>query len=218
MKQLALDILQPPVPTLENFVVGRNAEALTHVRAALAGTGERFVYLWGEAGCGRTHLLKAASSQGSYTNCSPDSTFADDAQVHAVDNVERLNAGGQEALFHRYNRLREAGGVLLASGPLPPVQLKLRADLLTRLAWGLVIELHALTDAEKSHTLTQHARDRGLNVPGEVIRYLLTHTPRGMGELYVMLDTLDRLSLETKRAITVPLAKRVIREKPNKNS
>ena len=70
MKQLALDIIQPPAPTLDNFVVGRNAEALSHVRAALSGVGERFIYLWGAAGSGRSHVLKAASAVGCYVACS----------------------------------------------------------------------------------------------------------------------------------------------------
>ena len=215
MKQLALDIFQPPAPTLENFVVGRNAEALAHLRAALtgAGAGERFIYLWGEAGSGRTHLLRAGAAQGKYVACTPDSTnsaFNDDAPVLAADNVEQLNATAQEALFHRYNRLRESGGVLLASGPLPPRRLALRADLLTRLAWGLVIELHALADNEKAQALQHHAHARGLKLTDDVTQYLLAHAPRGMGELYAVFDELDQRSLQTHRAITVPLVREVL--------
>lgn len=210
MKQLALDIVQPPPPTLSSFVPGRNAEALAHIRAALGGTGERFIYLWGEPGSGRSHLLRAAAAEGTYVACDADSTFVDHAAVLAVDDVGRLGAIAQEALFHRYNRLREQGGALFASGNLPPAQLKLRADLLTRLAWGLVIELHALSDAEKSQALKQHARERGFNLSDDVCQYLLTHAPRGMGELYALLHALDRLSLEGKRAVTVTLVRELL--------
>ena len=209
MRQLALDITTPPAPSFDNFVVGRNAEAIVHLRAAVAGSGERFVYLWGEAGCGRTHLLKAASSsEGAiYVACEANSVFDDDAPLLAADNVERLGGDAQIALFNRYNTLREHGGGLIASSNVPPVQLTLRGDLLTRLGWGLVVQVHALSDDEKAQALAQHAKARGFTLSNEVIAYLLTHAPRDMGALFATLDALDRHSLETKRAVTVPLVR-----------
>ena len=215
MRQLALDITAPPAPSFDNFVVGRNAEAVLHLHAAVAGSGERFIYLWGEAGCGRTHLLKAvvAGTNAIYVACEANSNFDGDAPLLAADDVEALGAGAQVALFNRYNALREQGGALIASGNVPPVQLKLRADMLTRLGWGLVVQVHALSDDEKAQALAQRARARGFTLPDDVIAYLLTHAPRDMGALFAMLDALDRHSLETKRAVTVPLARDLIQQK-----
>lgn len=215
MRQLALDITAPPAPTFDNFVVGRNAEAVSHLRAAVAGGNDRFIYLWGEAGSGRTHLLKAvtaaaaaaAATQATYVACDADSVFDDDAALLAADDVDRLGADAQIALFNRYNALREQGGGLIASGNVPPVQLTLRADLLTRLGWGLVVQLHALSDNEKAQALAQRAKARGFTLSQEVIAYLLTHAPRDMGALFETLDAVDRHSLETKRAVTVPLVR-----------
>jgi DnaA family protein len=209
MRQLALDITAQPAQTFDNFVAGRNAEAIAHLRAAIAGSGERFVYLWGEAGSGRTHLLKAVAAlgQAAYVACAADSVFDGDAPLLAADDVERLGADAQIALFRRYNALREAGGGLIASGSVPPVQLTMRADLLTRLGWGLVVQVHALADDEKALALAQHAKALGFTLPNDVIAYLLSHAPRGMGALFAALDALDRHSLETKRAITVPLVR-----------
>ncbi len=210
MKQLALDIAAPPAPTFENFVAGRNAEAIAHVRAAAAGSGERFVYVWGEPGCGRSHLLKAAlaySAGARYVACGAQSRFDDTAPLLIVDDVEHLGGEAQIALFHRYNALREQGGALIASGSVPPVQLTLRADLLTRLGWGLVMQLHPLSDDEKTQALLQHAHARSFCMAPEVCSYLLAHTPRDMGALFATLDALDRFSLETQRAVTVPLVR-----------
>ena len=218
MRQLALDITAPPAPAFDNFVVGRNAEAIAHLQAAIAGSGERFIYLWGESGSGRTHLLKAAAAADAtyvtYAACDANSLFNDDTALLAADDVERLGAPAQIALFNRYNALREQGGGLIASGNLPPVQLKLRADLVTRLGWGLVLQLHALTDEEKARALAQRAQAYGLTLTHEVTAYLLTHAPRDMGGLFATLDALDRYSLETKRAVTVPL----VREWLSKNT
>ena len=209
MRQLALDIMTPPAPAFDNFVVGRNAEAIAHLQAAIAGGGERFIYLWGEPGSGRTHLLKAAAAaaHATYVACDANSVFDDEAALLAADDVENLGADAQIALFHRYNALREQGGALIASARVPPVQLKLRADLVTRLSWGLVVQVHALNDAEKAQALAQHAKARGFTLTREVIAYLLTHAPRDMSALFATLDALDRHALETKRAVTVPLVR-----------
>jgi DnaA family protein len=215
MRQLALDITAPPAPTFDNFVVGRNAEAVSHLRAAVAGGNDRFIYLWGEAGSGRTHLLQAVAgaTYATYVACDANSVFDDDAPLLAADDVDRLGADAQIALFNRYNALREQGGGLIASSNVPPVQLNLRADLLTRLGWGLVVQLHALSDNEKAQALGQRAKARGFTLSQEVIAYLLTHAPRDMGALFETLDAVDRHSLETKRAVTVPLVREWLRDK-----
>ena len=215
MRQLALDITVSPAPTFGNFIAGRNAEAIAHLRAAAAGAGERFVYLWGEAGCGRTHLLRAAALAAGagafYVACRANSVFDDAAPLLAADDVERLGSDAQVMLFHRYNALRELGGSLIVSGSVPPVQLKLRADLLTRLGWGLVVQVHALSDDEKIQALKQHARERGFALPEEVCSYLLAHVPRDMGSLFATLAALDRYALQAKRAVTLPLLRDLLR-------
>jgi DnaA family protein len=62
-QQLTLDIVQPLRPSFDNFVVGRNAEAVASLRGLVAGGEERFGYLWGPDGCGRSHLLQALSAR-----------------------------------------------------------------------------------------------------------------------------------------------------------
>lgn len=218
MKQLALGIIDPPVPTFDNFVAGRNAELVTTLRAQCGGgSGERIVYLWGDIGSGRTHLLGAAAhgaaAAGMHATWFPDEGGAA-LQLVLVDDVERLDADAQAALFVRYNEVREQGGRLLAAGSVPPAQLPLRPDLLTRLAWGLVYQVHALTDEEKSLALERHARARGLHLPAEVSAYLLRHERRDLPSLMLMLDALDRYSLETQRLITLPLLRELLHTAP----
>ena len=218
MRQLALDLVDAPVASFENFVVGRNAEALTYLKDVLKTQTERFIYLWGEPGSGRTHLLQsvaAAHESASYVHCEPDSVFSDSALLLLVDEVDRLGAQAQHSLFIQDNRLRETGGCLSASGPVPPVQLALRADVLTRLAWGLVFQIHALNDEEKAKALEQQAWARGWKLSSEAIAYLLTHVARDMGALYGVVQALDRYSLETKRAVTIPLIRQWLLNNPS---
>lgn len=217
MTQLILDLAPPPAPSLDNFVPGGNAELMAVLRRILCGEEkERFIYLWGEPGCGRTHLLRAMDRGFRETGrttvfiaCNADTVFDVDA-VHchvAVDDVERLGPEGQAGLFNLYNVLREAGGRLLVAGAMPAARLPLREDLVTRLGWGLVYQVHRLSDQEKAQALMRHAGARGMRLPEEVVNYLLVHGRRDLPALVAMVDLLDRYSLETKRPVTLPLLK-----------
>jgi len=215
MKQLALELASPPAPTLDNFVIGANAEVAAALRMLVRGAGgERFVYLWGGAGSGRTHLLRATlqalQAVGRTVHAGLDAVGADD--VLGVDDVDRLDAPAQVKLFNIYNGLKDGSGVLLATGPLPPARLALRPDLLTRLAWGLVYEVHALSEDDRRAALSDYAKSRGFVLPTEVADYLLVRVPRDLSSLRALVDTLDRLSLERKRAVTVPLAREVLQQ------
>jgi DnaA family protein len=200
MQQLLLELAPPPPPTLENFCPGKNGAALHALREALAG-GEGFVFLWGPGGSGKTHLLRAFSAAAAGAK----------RDAVAVDDVARLSESEQTALFDTCNRLRAAGGALVASAEAPPVRLALRADLRTRLASGIVLQLHLLSDAEKAAALSAHAAGRGMSLDREMVAYLLSHFERDMGTQIALVDALDRYSLERKRPITLPLLKETLR-------
>jgi DnaA family protein len=89
----------------------------------------------------------------------------------AIDDVERLAPEEQIGLFNLYNDLTERGAVFAVSGSAPPRERGLRHDVETRLAWGLVYQVHALSDEEKISTLQNHAAARGIRLPGEVPAY-----------------------------------------------
>ncbi len=197
MRQLPLQISAPAEPRFENYLAGANIEALARIRALAAGRPhEAIVYLWGEPGSGRTHLLRAAA------HANPELFIADD--------VETLDAAAQQALFVAINAARDGQAAVLAAGAAPPAQLPLREDLRTRLAWGLVYQLKPLTDAEKALYLRAEAERRGLRLGDEVVWYLLSHLPRDLGSLHRVLEVLDRYSLASQRAVTLPLVREAL--------
>ncbi len=221
MSQLLLDIAPDKQPTLDNFVVGRNPELLSALRHALTGSSsERCFYVWGETGSGKSHLLQAcvrevldAQHSAVYAQGRvPPRNMDMGAAVVAVDDVEMLDDAEQIGLFDLYNQIRDGGGMLLVSGKESPLHLKLRDDLRTRLGWGLVYQLHGLSDEEKAQALMQHARERGFALPAEVTQYLLRHGRRDLPSLMGVLDALDELSLRLHRAPSVPLLKEVMQQ------
>lgn len=195
MKQLLLDIKPASPPTLRNFITGRNAETLASLTAAINHTAQsNFIYLWGEAGSGKSHLLQACKTQ--------NLTVVDD--VHLLDNAAQI------ALFNHYNQLKENNGTLITSGLHAPTQMGLRDDLATRLAWGLVYQLHPLNDTEKSLALQNHAKERGIRLPNEVVDYCLRYLRRDLSTLMATLDALDEWSLTTKKPVTVPMLRQLL--------
>ena len=208
-RQLALDLVQPLRPSLDNFVLGRNAEAVAALRSLVAGGGERFVLLWGTEGSGRSHLLRAVAASAPSAWIDPGTAalpFDSSVRLYVADDVDRYDAEKQQQLFVLQNEVRAApDAVLLASASAPPAQLTVREDVRTRLAWGLVYQLQALTDAEKEQALRTHAASRGITLPTEVLTYLMTHMPRDLSTQIAILDALDGYALAAKRAITVPL-------------
>jgi DnaA-homolog protein len=135
---------------------------------------------------------------------------ADPALLHLADDVQALDPDAQIDLFNRINEAREAGGAVLAAGDAPPLKLKLREDLRTRLGSGLVYQVRALDDDDKARFLRAEAARRGLQVADEVAVYLLSHVRRDMATLVAILDALDRYSLERKRPVTVPLVREAL--------
>ena len=193
MKQLLLDIKPISAPSLQNFVVGRNAEALASLNAATLNKSQ-FIYLWGEKGSGKSHLLSACKAYG----------------IRVADDVHLLDNDAQIALFNTYNQLKENGDILIAAGLHAPSQMGLRDDLATRLAWGLVYQLHPLNDNEKAQALKNHAIERGIKLPDEVIEYCLRHLRRDLPTLMATLDALDEWSLTAHKPVNVPMLRKLL--------
>jgi DnaA family protein len=208
MRQLLLDFDRAPAPTFANFVTGANAELTHALESATHGTfTERVIYVWGEAGAGKTHLLKAFVNavKGSRYFAAHDLADTDMNGTLALDGVERLPEDRQVALFNAFNE--RTFDLLVVSASASPREVPIRRDLATRLATGLTYRVVALTDAEKGVALAAHAKTRGFAIPEDVTSYLLTHARRDMGSLIGALDSLDRYSMETGRPITIPLLK-----------
>ena len=194
MKQLLLDIKPAAPPTLQNFVVGRNAEAIANLEMAINGQNPQFIYLWGESGSGKSHLLQACKAIGACV----------------VDDVHLLNNEAQINLFNQYNQRKEAGQWMITAGLHAPTQMGLRDDVATRLAWGLVYQLHPLNDIEKATALKLHAFERGMKLPDEVVDYCQRYLRRDLPTLMATLDALDEWSLTMQKPITVPMLRKLL--------
>jgi DnaA-homolog protein len=217
VEQLVFELAAPEPPCLANFLPGRNAELLAVLPAFIAGehnaTG---LLLWGAPASGKSHLLAAsvalAREHGVVARyVAQPRDLADDPggaeTLIAIDRVEEADAAAAGRMFTLFNTLQARHGRMIVATRAPLATLPLREDLRTRLGWGLVYEVFALADEDKSTALGAYAKERGFSLPGDVIDYLLRHGRRDMRSLMATLAALDRRSLAAKRPITVPMIK-----------
>lgn len=222
MKQIALDIGWATGPTLATFFAGPNEEALSHLKLWVGSASSASlrspvpVYLWGASGSGKTHLLKAVkealSEQGATVGwldasvlTPPD--YDENWAAVLMDEVHLYTAEQQHAAFNWFINAQTFQKGVLASGCLPPADLKLRDDLRTRLGWGHIFQLHLLDETERRTVLRLAADARGLFLSDEVMDFMLSRFSRDLGSLMELLDLMDGYALQTKRAITIPLIK-----------
>ncbi len=217
MNQLIFDFASQAYPSFDKFLGESNAELLQ----VLQSGQERLIYVWGQSGCGKSHLLQAwvgqalaLGRQAAYVQAPKDALTeaAFDIPYLAVDEVARLGAEEQITLFGLFNQVRDGAGFLLLSGEVPPQQLPIREDLRTRMAYCLVYEVKPLSDEEKIIALKSLAAIRQLHIEDDLFRYLLAHWRRDMDSLVRLLHDLDEYSLVMNRRITLPLLKQLLQK------
>lgn len=194
---------------------------------------QRWIYWWGPEGSGRSHLLNAignAAEQAGLENIAlspfePISwvrleekmgTLSESPtpSVITVDDVDSLDDRLVGSLFRILNGVQASKAIhIFMAGNAPPVSLKLREDLRTRLGWGLIFQTQLLDDDEKIQALEEAAKARGLVLSPDVLPWLFSRFYRDMPSLMALIDALDAYSLETKRAVTLPLVRELLQPK-----
>jgi DnaA family protein len=219
MKQLPLAIAVATPGTFGDYVVGPNAAAVQHLRAL--GAGAAPVYLWGPAGVGKTHLLQAAAGLIEHqrgrvrwfgSNDSPGAAPEGAWSLIVFDDCDAFDAERQQRAFALFVDATTDSIPVIAAGRVPPVDLPLRDDLRTRLAWGHVFAIEPLAESDVRAVLQREAGRRGIALADEVVDYLLNRFARDLKHLMLQLDELDTFSLVQKRAITVPLLRQMLAE------
>ena len=232
--QLALNVRLRDASSFENFHNGCNHEAVARLEAFARVDPEApspafGIYVWGERGAGKTHLIEAVyrvalipgqepivlplAERGALAPELLNELEIEKGTLVCVDDVEAVagERAWETAVLGLYERLRMQGGRLLVTGATAPLRLGLQLpDLATRLAALLVYPLQGLTDDEKISALCQRAQRRGLDMSDEVARYLLQRYPRDMHSLFALLDKLDSATLAAQRRLTIPFVREFV--------
>jgi DnaA family protein len=219
MRQLLLSIQLRDDARFSNFYADKNKSIIQY----LQNPTEKNIYLTGKSHTGLTHLLQACCHTQKSCLYLPLKNHADfspeildnSAQLDlvALDDIEVIagNKIWEEALFNLFNQINQTQNLLIISGHISPNHLNLKLpDLKSRCQSMLCLNIEPLDDAEKIKVLQQRAQLRGFDLSHEVGQYLLTHASRDMGDLFNLFEKLDKISLEEKRRLTIPLVKKVL--------
>ncbi len=219
MRQLPLAIAVAPARSLDSFIAGPNGALLAHL-AALHAPGAP-LYLWGPEGCGKTHLLTALASRWQHQGAqvawfdaltAPPWSLPGAGSLLLLDDCEAWDVPRQQAAFALLVEAIDHGVQWAAASRLPPVDLPLREDLRTRLAWGHVYAMQPLGEEHARAALRQEADLRGVFLGDEVMDYLLTRFERNLKHLMQLLHRLDEFAVAEQRALTVPLLKKMLND------
>jgi DnaA family protein len=225
--QLTLGVSLQDEATFTNYYVGNNGALIHELQHTARGPGERVIYFCGSGGQGCTHLLQAACHEANRNQLTAvylplnnlidysPAIFEDLEHLHliCIDDFQSIagRPDWEEAFFHLYNRIREAGNNLIVAATVLPKFLGLvLPDVVSRLNWGTVFQLSPLSDKEKLQTLIMRAERRGMSLPEEVGKFILNHCPRHMSTLFAALDALDKASLSAQRKLTIPFVKTIL--------
>lgn len=157
------------------------------------------LHIYGETGCGKTHIANIAQSLAQQNSVT----------LHAIEN---LHAGFDEVeLLQKLNFAKERGENVLLTSSAPLIQLGFKLpDLTSRLAAIPSIAIEA-PDSELFYMLlARQFSARQISVDDGVLNYLTNRLERSFSALVAAVEKIDKLSLQEKRSITIPLVKNVI--------
>lgn len=179
-------------------------------------------------GAGLTHWLQAICRQGEdaglpvfYLNLADLTDYEPDVlegmadmPLLCLDDAHRVlgQPGWDEALFHLFNAQRDQGHRLAigVQRPLSEMQATMLPDLYSRLTWGLRVSLKLpQEDSDWEQAIAWLARQRGLNINQDTVRYLAVRGPRDWRGMAELMATLDTQALAAKRRITQPFIREV---------
>ncbi len=218
--------------SFDTFYPGSNTEIVNHLQQFFI-KGEQQIFLWGEAGTGKTHLLHSLIQEAKNhhktsfyfsldTDIFPCPSMLEGLEsldIVCFDNIQQI-AGIKEwelAFFNFYNLHRDANKKLVLSAPCPPKYLDIQLpDLKTRMSWGLTLKLKTLADEQQLNALIYKANDLGFEIPLNVGRFLITRYAQDLASIWVLLDKINLATLAAKRRLTIPFLKQIMADQKKK--
>jgi len=210
--------------SFDHFIADENALIIE----SLKNPSEPFIFLWGDAGTGKTQLLQATCQYQTQLGKTAAYLPLQELQVFSpqildgmgnidlicLEDIELVcgNTQWEEALFNLFNQLRLTEGRLVISSNTSPQQSNVRLnDLKSRLCSGLPLNLKPLSDEGTIKALQAHADKQGLELTHDMAKYLINHYPRDLPSLWSLLDTLNQASLIAKRKLSIPFIKSTLK-------
>ena len=229
--------------TFDTFIIGasnRFAHAAALAIAEAPAHAYNPLFIWGESGLGKTHLLHAAGnyaqrlfpgmrvkyvSTEEFTNDFINSLRDDrrvafkksyrEIDVLLIDDIQFIEGkeGIQEEFFHTFNTLHNANKQIVISSDRPPKQLATLEDRLrTRFEWGLITDVQPPELETRIAILRKKAQIERLAVPDDVLELIASSIERNIRELEGALIRVTAFASLNKSPIDTAVAEIVLRD------
>ncbi|WP_139320769.1 chromosomal replication initiator protein DnaA [Saccharomonospora sp. CUA-673] len=229
--------------TFDTFVIGASNRFAHAAAVAVAEAPSRAynpLFIWGESGLGKTHLLHAVGhyaqrlfpgmrvryvSTEEFTNDFINSLRDDrkvafqrryrDIDILLVDDIQFLEGkeGTQEEFFHTFNTLHNANKQIVVSSDRPPKRLETLEDRLrTRFEWGLITDIQPPELETRIAILRKKAAQDRLDVPGDVLEFIAARIEANIRELEGALIRVTAFASLNQQPVDVGLAEIVLRD------
>ena len=227
----------------DTFVIGASNRFSHAAAVAVAEAPARAynpLFIWGDSGLGKTHLLHAVGhyaqrlfpgmrvryvSTEEFTNDFINSLRDDrkvafqrryrDVDVLLVDDVQFLEGkeGTQEEFFHTFNTLHHANKQIVVSSDRPPKRLETLEDRMrTRFEWGLITDIQPPELETRIAILRKKAAQDRLAVPGDVLEFIAERIERNIRELEGALIRVTAFASLNRQPVDTQLAEIVLRD------
>jgi chromosomal replication initiator protein len=229
--------------TFDTFVIGASNRFAHAAAVAVAEAPARAynpLFIWGESGLGKTHLLHAVGhyaqrlfpgmrvryvSTEEFTNDFINSLRDDrkvafqrryrDIDILLVDDIQFLEGkeGTQEEFFHTFNTLHNANKQIVVSSDRPPKRLETLEDRLrTRFEWGLITDIQPPELETRIAILRKKAAQDRLAAPAEVLEFIAARIEANIRELEGALIRVTAFASLNQQPVDVGLAEIVLRD------
>lgn len=228
-KQIALDLCLKDNASFSNFFIGNNEQLVRILSNLHTNDTQSFIYFWGGAGIGKSHLLSSVCTIFSKHNLIVAYVPLEDVNrfnIQMLDGLESIdllcidglhNIAGkldwEQKIFYCFNELLMRKKKLIITSRIAPTALSLKLlDLKSRMISGLIFPMNMLNDNEKIMCLQLRAKFRGLVLSYSGARFILNHYNRDLKNLLIVLEKLDKASLITQRKLTIPFIKHILED------
>jgi len=235
-----------PRYTFEQFVIGKSndvAAAASQAAAQAPGKVYNPLFIYGETGLGKTHLMQAIAHEllrktptlrlafvGTEQFTNDFVSAIQGGQMHEfrrryreidlllVDDVQFLKGkeSTQEEFFHTFNAIYEAGRQIVLTSDRPPKEIPgLESRLVSRFEWGMVANVDSPDLEHRIAILKKKASldHLELTIPDEVIEFIAQHVKSSVRELEGSIIKLLAYASLKHREISVELAREALKDK-----